>query len=984
MLSAHAVPCMQVQQKKPGSGPKLVEAAACICQQLQSSPLGKDQLVELFYFFIRQHAPAVLRSAVDAHPRVKFAVLEVCQAYVEHLLNPSCSLGPTAAAKQVSETLPGLLWDLHVPNCDPKAMLKLLAGDGAIPRERVRAASKSTKMTTEENGLLVAACLALQQSREMESRQVDAALKLLRACMPHSLPQAPDAKLWALLGSSQMLAPLWALYFSPLVITAHHGAPVGNDCLGAPCLESPTGSLPSTTKVTWSDYTVSAGVDALVERQRPDDLLLRLICSCPASRLPAVLQPLQGTLARAVAVGQPGGPTQGRVALGSRAEHLEHQAAQLVVAIADSCANHPGSSIVSLQLLLDALLVTSKGAAEAPGAPALAVNVLLPLLNMTARNSSHAPRLLLHCTTQLHAVWSQLAVAAPRSLAAWLATTVASLAQSHGDDDASMPAADDNAASGPLLLPIAALCNRAAPSGDPSTLVTLLQFYLQQEACCSTTASPSSAGSPAAAPVDNQHGSGMWAGLIDKLSTCIAAAAPALLINSALAAHASAPALGATTRLLRSLAAQHTITDRWAGSFSTSADVAALASALAHEEHVDPSAILRSPVLDLLLKLASPDNISMLPTALQRELCAVEAAVVPNVLLHASSASDAALRKRAVEASIVLMGSFPSSGADDAIGGDLEAALCDMLAHTILEADLCLSLFQAAVKRLAVQDASLVQRLVQNWIAAAEAGSIPAELLARSAGLLDRAARHPSTREAVTSALRADLPQLACVLAGADRQQWEQQLVAPVLHLLGHAMSLTEAEWGQLYQVTAPGSQPSGQPNASIVAGGPGSDDTVKFFCSEGSLAAASGPRQQTTTSQQFLDTKQLLQRKATALLAGGESGSLVQGLGGAPLATAPGPDAGGEGANLADGKGQLVLTPTTVDNLQLVAEVLAKTLDPVILEGDTGVGKSATIAEAARCSDQTLVRFNMSSQVRRAGNCATCHVMSAACVLMC
>jgi hypothetical protein len=58
-----------------------------------------------------------------------------------------------------------------------------------------------------------------------------------------------------------------------------------------------------------------------------------------------------------------------------------------------------------------------------------------------------------------------------------------------------------------------------------------------------------------------------------------------------------------------------------------------------------------------------------------------------------------------------------------------------------------------------------------------------------------------------------------------------------------------------------------------------------------------------------------------------------------------------------------LVITPTTKINIDSVVEV-ARTRLPLLLSGGTGVGKSATIAEAASRSGKTLVRFNMSSRV--------------------
>jgi hypothetical protein len=58
-----------------------------------------------------------------------------------------------------------------------------------------------------------------------------------------------------------------------------------------------------------------------------------------------------------------------------------------------------------------------------------------------------------------------------------------------------------------------------------------------------------------------------------------------------------------------------------------------------------------------------------------------------------------------------------------------------------------------------------------------------------------------------------------------------------------------------------------------------------------------------------------------------------------------------------------MILTPTTECNLMKVIQGAQNPI-PVLLEGATGVGKSATIALAAQQSGRTLVRFNMSSRI--------------------
>ncbi|CAF1617124.1 unnamed protein product [Rotaria sordida] len=57
-----------------------------------------------------------------------------------------------------------------------------------------------------------------------------------------------------------------------------------------------------------------------------------------------------------------------------------------------------------------------------------------------------------------------------------------------------------------------------------------------------------------------------------------------------------------------------------------------------------------------------------------------------------------------------------------------------------------------------------------------------------------------------------------------------------------------------------------------------------------------------------------------------------------------------------------MVMTKTTRENLLIIIEA-AKNPIPLLLEGATGVGKSATITEAAHSFGATLVRFNLSSR---------------------
>ncbi|CAF1156114.1 unnamed protein product, partial [Adineta ricciae] len=60
----------------------------------------------------------------------------------------------------------------------------------------------------------------------------------------------------------------------------------------------------------------------------------------------------------------------------------------------------------------------------------------------------------------------------------------------------------------------------------------------------------------------------------------------------------------------------------------------------------------------------------------------------------------------------------------------------------------------------------------------------------------------------------------------------------------------------------------------------------------------------------------------------------------------------------------QLVSTPTTIENVLKICELTYNPI-PILLEGGTGVGKSAVVMEAARrCNNQKLIRYSMSSRV--------------------
>ena len=82
------------------------------------------------------------------------------------------------------------------------------------------------------------------------------------------------------------------------------------------------------------------------------------------------------------------------------------------------------------------------------------------------------------------------------------------------------------------------------------------------------------------------------------------------------------------------------------------------------------------------------------------------------------------------------------------------------------------------------------------------------------------------------------------------------------------------------------------------------------------------------------------------------------------PSATAPATAAQQDGtASSARVPSDLILTPTTQRNVQLIREA-AESGVPLLLSGDTGVGKTATVAHVAASLGRKLVRFNLSSKV--------------------
>eukprot|EP00775_Hariotina_reticulata_P003371 gene3371-3646_t len=97
--------------------------------------------------------------------------------------------------------------------------------------------------------------------------------------------------------------------------------------------------------------------------------------------------------------------------------------------------------------------------------------------------------------------------------------------------------------------------------------------------------------------------------------------------------------------------------------------------------------------------------------------------------------------------------------------------------------------------------------------------------------------------------------------------------------------------------------------------------------------------------------TRQSTQPFRLPVIGGSSAASII--LSSDSSATAPKPDV----------TAGLVLTPTTLENINRVLDVVDNPA-PLLLEGPTGVGKSATVTEAAGRLGKRLVRFNLSSSI--------------------
>jgi hypothetical protein len=102
---------------------------------------------------------------------------------------------------------------------------------------------------------------------------------------------------------------------------------------------------------------------------------------------------------------------------------------------------------------------------------------------------------------------------------------------------------------------------------------------------------------------------------------------------------------------------------------------------------------------------------------------------------------------------------------------------------------------------------------------------------------------------------------------------------------------------------------------------------------------------------------------KACSTLEAADSGSHSDNTADASLRPASNEVSSSSGGGSPTSSTSLVLTPTTQENLERILDVVDNP-QPLLLEGPTGVGKSAIIAEAARQRGARLVRFNMSSRL--------------------
>jgi hypothetical protein len=148
------------------------------------------------------------------------------------------------------------------------------------------------------------------------------------------------------------------------------------------------------------------------------------------------------------------------------------------------------------------------------------------------------------------------------------------------------------------------------------------------------------------------------------------------------------------------------------------------------------------------------------------------------------------------------------------------------------------------------------------------------------------------------------------------------------------------------------------------------SSNAVVFFFSEQQAVQRSKQR---TCAEDFTKLSTLLEthiQKAKAAAASSSSSSLsgqqlrLPAIDVSSAAASAGLIHGSSSSSSSEGNAAgLVLTETTIENISRVLDVVDNPA-PLLLEGPTGVGKSATVAEAARRHGKRLLRFNMSSSI--------------------
>lgn len=196
------------------------------------------------------------------------------------------------------------------------------------------------------------------------------------------------------------------------------------------------------------------------------------------------------------------------------------------------------------------------------------------------------------------------------------------------------------------------------------------------------------------------------------------------------------------------------------------------------------------------------------------------------------------------------------------------------------------------------------------------------------------------------------LPQLATLLAASDREV----AAAAATCLMQLLPGFGEVEIQSILKQTSSDGGSSKEPNSSDAA-------AVAFFSPEQKVQQRN---KQPTRAQDFKNMADLLEthiqmRKLAKKKVGKGSTSTQVRL---PVIPATGATAlQSQDCSDSTAADSMVMTPTTLENLNRILDVVDNPA-ALLLEGPTGVGKSATVIEAARSNGKKLVRFNMSSQI--------------------